>query len=65
LIIVLLGLFTIAFFHITTITMSDDEYYEDDDDWYWYEDEYTGIGVSRYLPVYVNYFSYESLCRTT
>ncbi|QKX63455.1 uncharacterized protein TRUGW13939_10625 [Talaromyces rugulosus] len=24
--------------------MSDDEYYEDDDDWYWYEDEYTGIG---------------------
>ncbi|CRG87709.1 hypothetical protein PISL3812_04729 [Talaromyces islandicus] len=24
--------------------MSDDEFYEDDDDWYWYEDEYTGIG---------------------
>jgi hypothetical protein len=27
--------------------MSDDEFYEDDDDWYWYEDEYTGIGVSN------------------
>lgn len=31
--------------------MSDDEYYEDDDDWYWYEDEYTGIGVS-YLQLF-------------